>query len=94
MPKVVLIRFFAAIATVVTMSGLAAFFISQVSEAAAKPASPPAVHQSFPKGDRVPFPAKGAACSIQGWPHYEQRCLFDQRRSGNEVHTVRVIAMR
>jgi hypothetical protein len=65
MSKVVLLRFFAAIATVVTMSGLAVFFISQVSEAAAKPVTPPAVHQSFPKGDRVPS-LKGAACSIKG----------------------------
>ena len=47
--------------------------------------------------DRLPEIAKGAkgsACSARGWPHYEQSCLFDVRRSADEVRTVRLIVLR
>ena len=93
MSKVLQIGFFAVVATVAMVSGLTTLFIAQASDAVAETASNP-VHAVYPKGDRVPFPAKGAACSVQEWPHYEQQCLFDHRRSANEVQTVRVIAMR
>ena len=93
MSKLILIRFSAALATIVALSALAVLFISQASVAAAKPASSQAVHSSFHKGDRLPCPAKGSACSIHGWPHYEQRCLFDLRVGANEAQAVRVIAM-
>jgi hypothetical protein len=45
------------------------------------------------KGDRL-VPAKGAACSAFGWPHYERRCLFDRTRPYQEPGSVRIIATR
>jgi hypothetical protein len=64
--------------------------------------SPEAKAQTLPlrtidhslKGDRLPTLLKGAACSTQGWPHYEQRCLFDWRRDADTIPIVRIIALR
>ena len=50
--------------------------------------------QRATKGDHQPAMVKGSACSALGWPHYEQRCLFDRRRSPDDVQVVRVIALR
>jgi hypothetical protein len=91
MSKLIQIRLFAAVAIILSLSGSAVFLFSQVSEAVAQPVSLSTVQQPYPKGDRIPFPAKGAACSSQGWPHYEQECLFDHRSDGRKM--VRVIAM-
>jgi hypothetical protein len=38
--------------------------------------------------------AKGSACSLRGWPRYEQSCLFDLRTPAKEVRTVRFIGLR
>jgi hypothetical protein len=46
------------------------------------------------RGDRLPTLLKGAACSTQGWPHYEQRCLSDWRRDADNMPIVRIIALR
>ncbi len=54
--------------------------------------SPPS--QAAAKGDRLTLPAKGSACSLQGWPDFERKCQFDLRRVDNEAQTVRVIALR
>jgi len=43
------------------------------------------------KGDRLPLAVKGTACSRREWPHYEQSCLFNYRRSADEVRTVRIL---
>ena len=48
----------------------------------------------FLKGDRLPILLKGSACSTLGWPHYEQHCLVDWRRTADEIPNVRVIALR
>jgi hypothetical protein len=37
---------------------------------------------------------KAVACSLQGWPYYEQSCQFDLRAPASEVRVVRVIALR
>jgi hypothetical protein len=50
--------------------------------------------QRAAKGERLPVFVKGTACSTRGWPHYEQRCLFDDRGSADDVRAVRVIALR
>jgi hypothetical protein len=47
--------------------------------------------QSHTKGDRLPMRSTGAACSSNGWPHYEQNCQFDLSRSADVVRTVRVL---
>jgi hypothetical protein len=47
--------------------------------------------QSHTKGDRLPMPSTGAACSSFSWPHYEQSCQFDLSRSGNAARAVRVL---
>jgi hypothetical protein len=41
-----------------------------------------------------PAIASANACSLRGWPHYEQSCLFDLRMSSKEIMTVRVIVLR
>jgi hypothetical protein len=46
------------------------------------------------KGDRMPARTQGTACSDLGWPHYEQRCIFDRSKPAGEVSTVRVISFR
>jgi hypothetical protein len=70
---------------------VAVFLTSVVPEPKARPqdALPP-----LAKGDRLPVPVKGAACSSRGWPHYEQSCQFDMRRPAGEVRTIRIVALR
>ena len=46
------------------------------------------------KGDRLALRAQGTACSDLGWPHYEQRCIFDRSKRADQVRTVRVISLR
>ena len=45
------------------------------------------------KADRLPVFVKAAGCFLQGWPNYEQDCLFDQRPSSGNGHGVRMIGM-
>lgn len=49
---------------------------------------------TFAKADRLRVPAKGAACSVHGWPDFEPKCQFDLREPGGTARTVRVIALR
>ena len=44
--------------------------------------------------DRLPVTVRGTACSLQGWPAFEQKCQFDVRESTGEARTVRIIALR
>ncbi len=37
---------------------------------------------------------KGTACSVHGWPDFEQSCQFDFRKPANEARKVRIIAVR
>src|SRR4051812_27925828 len=53
-----------------------------------------AVHAPLAKGDRLAVIAKGTACSLRAWPHYETGCQFDMRRPASQPRTVRVIALR
>ena len=45
------------------------------------------------KGDRLPPALKGAACSRQAWPNFEQNCQFDLRNPANDPRIVRVVAL-
>lgn len=47
----------------------------------------------FVKGDRLPLLQKGAGCSLQDWPHYEQRCQFNTQMLADQA-PIRIIAMR
>jgi len=67
---------------------------SGLLEVRAEPQAAVALHQLAAKGDRLPGVAKGAACSLLGWPHYEQSCQFDKRRPAGDMRTVRIIAIR
>jgi hypothetical protein len=82
---------------VATLAGGMAVFLSGVLAVSAEPqvAAPQvSVAVSHAKGDRLPVLLKGTACSPLGWPHYEQSCQFDQRRSADQARAVRVIALR
>jgi hypothetical protein len=84
---------------VATLAGGMAIFLSGVLQVSAEPqiVEPQveaAVHQPPAKGDRLPVLVKGTACSPLGWPHYEQSCQFDRRRSADAARAVRVIALR
>jgi hypothetical protein len=50
--------------------------------------------ETVAKADHLRVPVKGAACSVHGWPAFEQKCQFDLREPGGEARTVRVIALR
>lgn len=71
-----------------------ALLLPGVPEVKAEPQAGVASHQAYPKGDRLPLLAKGAACSTLGWPNYEQGCLFDKSQPADAMRTVRVIALR
>jgi len=80
----------AAVAAAALFAGLGVMFASIVPEARAETQ----VEGLLSKGDRLPALETGAACSLQGWPYYEQSCQFDLRRPAHEARTVRIIALR
>jgi len=86
----------AALLAATLVAGLAVLlsFVAPEARAGSQVLVKGAVHQSLAKGDRLPRLVKGAACSIRGWPHYEQSCQFDMRRPADEARAVRVIALR
>ena len=83
------------IACAAFVASLAAALMATGPAAKAAPLSDLAVIAAYPKGDRLPLRATGAACSSSEWPRYEQRCQFDYRRSADESPAiVRIIALR
>jgi hypothetical protein len=78
------------VSTAVLGIAFAASFASNAppAKAEAQIASPLA------KADRLPVRTVGAACSLDGWPYYDQGCRFDLRTSAEEARTVRVIGLR
>jgi hypothetical protein len=87
-------KLLAAVGAAVLVVGLAFLLAFITPEARAKTQIEGSVHQSYAKGDRLPAPVRGAACSSHGWPHYELSCQFDLRRPAHEARTVRIIALR
>jgi hypothetical protein len=83
-----------SIAAAVLLLGLPFLFASVAPEARAATQVEGSLHQPDAKGDRLPAPVVGAACSSQGWPNYEQSCQFDLRRPAHAARTVRIIAQR
>lgn len=49
--------------------------------------------QPIAKAHRHPIAVRGTACSLQGWPAFEQKCQFDVRESTGEARAVRTIAL-
>jgi hypothetical protein len=66
-------------------------FLTSVAPQANIPGGNAASPQAFAKGDRLPVLTKGAKCSQRAWPNYEQNCLFDNRRSADDVRKVGVV---
>ena len=86
-------RFFSAQSMAIVVAaalgaGFVAFFTPIAPAAIAQPAA--AVHA---KGDRLPRLVTGYACSSQSWPSFDQKCLFDLRRSADDVREVRVVSL-
>jgi hypothetical protein len=82
-----------AVTAAAVIASLAVFLTSAVPEAKADPQMTAPLQQSLAKGDRRPVLAKGSACSTRAWPHYEQNCQFDLRRSVDDVRKVRVVEL-
>jgi hypothetical protein len=82
----------AAIAVAAVAAGLIVSFTATVPEARAEPQVEDAL-APLAKGDRLPLFRTGADCSSRGWPHYEQSCQFDVRRS-SDAPAVRIIDLR
>jgi len=83
------------IACAAFVASLAAALMATGPAAKAAPLSDLAVIAAYPKGDRLPLRATGAACSSSEWPRYEQRCQFDYRRPADEARPIiRVIGLR
>jgi hypothetical protein len=81
-----------AVTAAAIIASLGVFLTSAVPEAKAEPAAA-ALQPALAKSDRLPVQVKGAACSTRGWPHYEQNCQFDLRKSADHVRTVRVVGL-
>jgi hypothetical protein len=87
-------RMITAVVAAAFVAGLAIFLTAVVPDAKAESAVQSAGHETGAKADRHPTVVKGAACSLQSWPNYEQSCEFDLRRPIGGARTVRVIALR
>ena len=80
------------------VAGAVAFAITIAPAAHVRAGNSYAAKQAPPlpyaKADRLRVPARGAACSLHGWPSFEPKCQFDVREAADEARTVRVIALR
>jgi hypothetical protein len=82
------------VSTAVLGIAFAASFASDAPPAKVGPQIASVLHQPLAKADRLPVRTIGAACSLDGWPYYDQGCRFDLRTPAKEARTVRVIALR
>ena len=92
--KLISVQSVSAAAAAALVGSLAAFLTPGAPQARADtqleaPASP----RSASKGDRLPQLVTGRPCSSKSWPHYDQRCQFDLRRSADDVRAVRIVNM-
>jgi hypothetical protein len=79
--------------TAAVVAGLIVFLASGAPKANA-PKIESVLPPSFANAERHTAPARGAACSQQGWPNFEHSCQFDLRQPASEARAVRVIALR
>jgi hypothetical protein len=75
------------------VAGLIVFLTSGPPKANAPTGERPSP-QLLAKAERLAEPARGSACSQQGWPNFEHSCQFDLRQPAGESRAVRVIALR
>jgi hypothetical protein len=82
----------------VLIAGVIAFAITAAPAAHDHAVNPHGAKQAPPqpyaKADRLRVPARGAVCSLHGWPNFEPKCQFDVRESADEARAVRIIALR
>jgi hypothetical protein len=86
-------RSIASLVAAGVVAGLAGFMVSLRPETTAAAEIKAPLHQPLVKGDRLNSRETGASCSLRGWPHYEQSCLFDLKSPADAARTVRVIAL-
>ena len=80
------------VAAAATIAAGIAIFMTVAPQAKAPPQVTSAVAEhALAKGDRLRPLVKGAACSGQSWPNYNQTCQFDLRKSADHVRPVRVL---
>jgi hypothetical protein len=89
-------RSFNPIIKIAVAAGIAGVvvFLTTLAPQATAPVDTRALPQASTKADRLPLAVKGAACSKNGWPDFEQRCQFDFRKPANKEQKVRIIALR
>jgi hypothetical protein len=80
------------IGAVVLGIAFAASFASDAPTAKAEPQIASVLQLA--KADRLPVRTQEGACSVYGWPYYDQGCRFDLRTPAKEASTVRVIGLR
>jgi len=95
-PDIQINRGFRPIIKIAVAAGVAGVvvFLTILAAQENAPVDTLALPQASTKGDRLPLAVKGAACSKNGWPDFEQRCQFDFRKPANELHEVRIVALR
>jgi hypothetical protein len=92
--KLISVQSLSAAAAAALVGSLAAFLTPVAPQARADTqAEAPASSRSMSKGDRLPLLVTGRACSSKSWPHYDQRCQIDLRRSVDDVRAVRIVNM-
>ena len=87
-------RFITAVAAAALVAGVTVFLTPAAPDARAELKVQSTVNPPLAKDDHLPVRVTGPACSLRGWPHYEQSCLFDSRHPADEMRKVRVIALR
>jgi hypothetical protein len=63
--------------------------------AAKSTVSPPEYAEQRPlaKGDKLPRPVTGSACSSKSWPNYDRACQYDLRKAADAIVKVRIVSL-
>lgn len=82
----------ASVAAAAVTAGLVMFLTAGAPQAEVADVAPAHVG-ILAKADRLLISVAQQACSLTGWPYYEQRCLHDHRTPA-PAKQIRLIAMR
>jgi len=93
MVRVFSVRSVSAVVIAALVGSLGALLTPIAPTAFAQPQAETALPGVLAKGDRLPRRSAEAACSVQSWPSLDQKCLFDLRRSADDVREVRVVSL-
>jgi hypothetical protein len=91
MPTLPHAKSLAAVSVAAFVASLAVFVSPAAPETGTALQPRGSINQPLSKGDRLSTPLRGAACSTQGWPHYERNCEFDMRTSADMMRSVRIL---